>query len=227
MQQPHLTCAPAEMTMPSLPGLCPAQVRHSFLKLLPFPAGSGWVGLSSQPKQWCVAALSQDPAGILAALVLCWGWVRGAVLSARGWERLSFSAESLAEQCGQPGAVVCTLLLYKGLLLIFAHLKGHSSLSTPLWMLLQDGFACSWSSLFNMRVSPLCTTSSTLCLPPTQLWPQDRSHFFQILLLWCIIYTMEKYWGDKVGKISLLFLKSASRWKTKNIELKKKLQTLS
>lgn len=35
------------------------------------------------------------------------------------------------EQCGQPGAVVSILLFYKGLLLIFARLKGHSSLSNP------------------------------------------------------------------------------------------------
>lgn len=76
--------------------------------------------------------------------------------------------------------MVCILLLYKGLLLVSANLKGHSSLSNPSVdvppaHLAKDGFVISLSSLFNIRVSPWCITlihivsASNTALTPRQV----------------------------------------------------------
>lgn len=128
-------------------------VRLGLPNLLPFPAVGRFVsaqalvcGTFVTRARWHFGSL---------AIVLGMSQ-RTCSCSGLGEARFQCWVTERAEQCGQPAVPI--LLLYKGLLLIFAPLKGHSSLSIsvdiPPAHQAKDGFA--WSSLCNMRVSPWC-----------------------------------------------------------------------
>lgn len=158
-----------------------------------------------------MAPLSQEPAGILAALPSCWDEseeLRSVLGAGTGSVSLLSHGQSSVGSLG---------LCFVSSLLLFAHLKGHSPLSNPSGdvppaHLAKDGFACSWSSVFNMRVSPWCITLIHILSAP-QHGSDTRTDPTSSKYCYCdvLFIPWKNIEETKWEKISSFFLKSASR----------------